>query len=107
MRNIPVRFWAFRLIVDILVQDIPTEKTARGIIWKNTTYQDKDQLVEALHGVHTVLSFLVTQEDPASIAQKNLIDAAIQAGVKRFAPSEWAWYVMNFPLLLFSSIDSL
>lgn len=89
-----------------MVQDIPTEKTAPGITWKITTYQDKDQLVEALHGVHTVLSFLVTQEDPASIAQKNLIDAAIQAGVKRFAPSEWAWYISPF-LAIFSSIDSL
>ncbi|KAJ6000669.1 NAD(P)-binding protein [Penicillium waksmanii] len=93
VHNTPLLFWAAELIIDMIVQDIPTEKTALGITWKNTTYQDKDQLVEALDGVHTVLSFLVTQEDPASIAQKNLIDAAIQAGVKRFAPSEWAWYI--------------
>ncbi|KAJ5294700.1 NAD(P)-binding protein [Penicillium antarcticum] len=29
-------------------------------------------------------------EDPNSPVQKRLIDAAVQAGVKRFAPSEWA-----------------
>jgi len=46
------------------------------------------QLAQVLHGVHTVLSF-VTEQDPTSPIQKNLIDAAIQAGVKRFAPSEW------------------
>jgi hypothetical protein len=28
-------------------------------------------------------------KDPGSKAQKTLIDAAIIAGVKRFAPSEW------------------
>jgi hypothetical protein len=40
--------------------------------------------------VHTVLSFIHVQSDPGNINQKNLIKAAIEAGVKRFAPSEWA-----------------
>jgi NmrA-like family len=40
--------------------------------------------------VHTVLSFIATQDDPKGTIQRNLIDAAIQAKVKRFAPSEWA-----------------
>lgn len=31
--------------------------------------------------------------DSAYLPQKNLIDASIQAGVRRFAPSEWATYV--------------
>ncbi|KAJ5763788.1 NAD(P)-binding protein [Penicillium manginii] len=77
--------------------DIPTHKADLGITQMKTTYEDQAQLVEVLQGVHTVLSFLVTPEDPASIAQKNLIDAAIQAGVKRFAPSEWAWYASFLP----------
>jgi hypothetical protein len=42
-----------------------------------------------LDGVHTVLSFIVVHLDENAAAQKALIDAAIQAGVKRFAPSEW------------------
>ena len=52
-------------------------------------YSDKAELVAALRGVHTVLSF-VTQDDPENTAQKTLIDASVEAGVKRFAPSEWA-----------------
>ena len=43
-----------------------------------------------------MLSFVTTQDDPASTVQKNLIDAAVQAGVKRFAPSEWStWAFLN------------
>jgi hypothetical protein len=30
------------------------------------------------------------QKHPNSLVQKRLIDAAAQAGVKRFAPNEWA-----------------
>jgi hypothetical protein len=52
-------------------------------------YDDKSELVEALRGIHTVLSFIQLLSDPGNTAQKNLIDAAIVAGVKRFAPSEW------------------
>jgi hypothetical protein len=52
-------------------------------------YDDKIELVEALQGIHTVLSFIQLLSDPENKSQKNLIDAAIVAGVKRFAPSEW------------------
>jgi hypothetical protein len=52
-------------------------------------YDNKNELVEALQGVHTVLSFIQLMKDVNNQSQKNLIDAAIIAGVKRFAPSEW------------------
>ena len=52
-------------------------------------YASMSELVEALQRVHTVLSFIQLLSDPESRSQKNLIDAAIRAGVKRFAPSEW------------------
>jgi hypothetical protein len=52
-------------------------------------YEDSKGLVQALQGVHTVLCFIVAQSDPGSASQKNLIDAAVRAGVKRYAPSEW------------------
>ncbi|PSK42245.1 hypothetical protein B9Z65_4159 [Elsinoe australis] len=39
--------------------------------------------------VHTLPSFIQPLSDPNQTAQKNLIDAAITAGVKRFAPSEY------------------
>jgi hypothetical protein len=42
-----------------------------------------------LTGFHTVLSFFVVHLDEGCVAQKNLIDACIEAGVGRFAPSEW------------------
>lgn len=60
--------------------------------WRVVDYNNRNELIEALRGVHTVLSFAQLLADPESIAQKNLIDAAIVAGVKRFAPSEWGRY---------------
>lgn len=58
--------------------------------WVKTNYDDVEQLVKILEGVDTVLSFIVAHLDPGSVAQKNLIDAAVRAGVRRLAPSEWA-----------------
>ncbi|KAI8964893.1 NAD(P)-binding protein [Daldinia sp. FL1419] len=60
-----------------------------SVKWLQVNYHSKDELVTVLRGVHTVLSFIQLLRDPGNKAQKNLIDAAIMAGVKRFAPSEW------------------
>ena len=76
-------------------QDVPDEDGRLGVTWVKTSYQDPKELRETLKGVHTVLSFIVTQSDPGNVSQKNLIDAAIQAGVKRFAPSEWATWAVQ------------
>jgi hypothetical protein len=65
----------------------------KGAIWVQIDYTNREILTERLNGVHVVLSFITPQTDPGNMAQRNLIDAAIQAGVKRFAPSEWASYV--------------
>lgn len=76
--------------VHILIeQDTPTD-LASGIEWRKIDYEDVAQVAEALEGVHTVLSFIAGPGDSAYLPQKILIDASIQAGVKRFAPSEWA-----------------
>jgi len=61
-----------------------------GVTWVKADYEDKTLLTSVLDGVHTVLSFIVAHNDPASAAQKMLIDAAVAAGVKRFAPNEWS-----------------
>lgn len=53
-------------------------------------YEDVKGLEDALQGVHTLLCFITPQSDPGNTAQRNLIDAAVKAGVKRYAPSEWA-----------------
>ncbi|KDN62596.1 putative NmrA-like family protein [Colletotrichum sublineola] len=75
-------------------KDAPTKILSPGVRWIKTSYDDVDQLAEVLKGVHTVLSFVAGPADPTNTEQKNtqklLIDASIKAGVKRFAPSEWA-----------------
>ncbi|KAI6754086.1 hypothetical protein HG530_013262 [Fusarium avenaceum] len=72
-------------------KDAPETEIAPGVKWAKTSYQDIDELVKILEGVHTVLSFMSV--GPAGLEgrpQENLIDASVKAGVKRFAPSEWA-----------------
>lgn len=59
------------------------------VFWRVIDYDNKIDLVKALRGIHTVLSFIQLLADPKNTSQKNLIDSAIVAGVKRFAPSEW------------------
>ncbi|AEO58261.1 hypothetical protein MYCTH_2305464 [Thermothelomyces thermophilus ATCC 42464] len=71
-------------------RDAAPEDVPKGTAWVKVDYQDKKGLVRALQGVHTVLSFNVLHTEADFAEQKNLIDAAIEAGVKRFAPSEWA-----------------
>ena len=65
--------------------------TLPGVHWRAVNYNDQSDLIEALRGTHTLLSFLQVLSDPESKSQKILIDAAIAAGVKRFAPSEYGW----------------
>ncbi|KAF3062434.1 hypothetical protein GL218_03376 [Daldinia childiae] len=60
-----------------------------GVTWRRVNYENRDELVTVLRGIDTVLSFIQLLQDPGNKAQKNLIDAAVIAGVKRFAPSEW------------------
>ncbi|KAK7421234.1 hypothetical protein QQX98_002364 [Neonectria punicea] len=61
-----------------------------GVNWRAVNYDDTSTLVAALQGTHTLLSFVQLLSDPEQKSQKNLIDAAILAGVKRFAPSEYS-----------------
>ncbi|KAF1939324.1 NAD(P)-binding protein [Clathrospora elynae] len=91
-------------IIDVLVatkkhsiliftrRDIPVGDKDSAIMWIKTTYEDVIELAETLQGVHVVLSFISPHldQEKAATVQKNLIDASVQAGVKRFAPSEWA-----------------
>lgn len=70
--------------------DMDSNIEQRVVDYKNT----KD-LTNALRGVHTVLSFIQLLSDPDQKAQRNLIDAAIEAGVKRFAPSEYGRFVLS------------
>ncbi|KAL2192879.1 hypothetical protein P885DRAFT_72624 [Corynascus similis CBS 632.67] len=78
----------------VLSRRVAPENVQKGTTWVKVDYTDKQSLVQALDGVHTVLSFVVLLTEDDAFVQKNLIDAAIEAGVKRIAPSEWA--VANF-----------
>jgi hypothetical protein len=71
-------------------QDPTPDSTIEGTTWVKVDFLDKPSLVKALNGVHTVLSFIVAHKDVDNATQKLLIDASIEAGVKRIAPSEWA-----------------
>jgi len=60
------------------------------VTWVKANYENVDELAETLQGVDTLLSFIVVHMDPENTSQKSLISAAVRAGVRRFAPSEWA-----------------
>ncbi|KAL1604028.1 hypothetical protein SLS60_005620 [Paraconiothyrium brasiliense] len=73
----------------LLSRSAPKENVGISVMQRVVDYNDKDNLVNALRGVHTVLSFIQVLLDVDQQSQKNLIDAAVLAGVKRFAPSEY------------------
>lgn len=77
-------------IIGLVRKDPAQYPPIPGVKWEQTTYEDKAELVRLFKGVEAVLSFVPVHLDPGNVMQKNLIDAAVEAGVKRFAPSEWA-----------------
>ncbi len=64
--------------------------SARGVDVRPVDYANHQQLVQALADVHTVLSVIGGDGDAMKTAQLALIAACEEAGVKRFAPSEYA-----------------
>ncbi|TID02018.1 Isoflavone reductase-like protein P3 [Colletotrichum higginsianum] len=77
-------------ILGLVRKDPSSLPSFPGVTWVQTTYQDKADLVRILNGTQTVISFIVAHTDPEAETAKRLIDASIEAGVQRFAPSEWA-----------------
>ncbi|OQV09711.1 hypothetical protein CLAIMM_13803 [Cladophialophora immunda] len=67
------------------VDDLPS-----GVQCVQVDYEDPKSLVRAFQNVDTILSFLAIP-DPSRMVryQKNMIDAALETGARRFAPSEW------------------
>ncbi|KAL4733396.1 hypothetical protein BDV11DRAFT_200198 [Aspergillus similis] len=74
----------------VLSRQIPRSTDNGNIKWVQVDYESKASLMRAFSDIDTVLSFLAIA-DPGSMVrlQKNMIDAAIEAGVRRFSPSEW------------------
>lgn len=82
--------------------------TAKGVQVRPVSYTDHASLTNALRGVHTVLSTIgSSHQDETRGSQLAIIAAAKEAGVKRFAPSEyairdykdWDFYAGKIPVL--------
>ncbi|KAK3348929.1 hypothetical protein B0T25DRAFT_591513 [Lasiosphaeria hispida] len=81
--------------ITLLFRKDPDPKdTVEGTEWAKVDYLNKQALAEFLRGFHTVLSFIDPRRDAGGEVQKNLVDASIVAGVKRFAPAEWGAAVL-------------
>lgn len=65
------------------------EGTKYGAEVRFVDYSDHDSLIKALQGIHTVISVLKIPGPEWLSYQINLLHAAKEAGVKRFAPSEF------------------
>ena len=66
------------------------ELTAKGAKVIKVDYSNHQSLVQHLQGVHTVIVTLISIEESGITSQVNLLNACLEAKVKRFAPSEWA-----------------
>ncbi|KAI1759948.1 NAD(P)-binding protein [Hypoxylon sp. FL1150] len=74
-----------------LIRKDPTQfPSLPGVTWVKAAYEDKSELVRLFQGVEVVMCFFPVHFDPGCATQKRLIDAAVEAGVKRYVPSEWA-----------------
>lgn len=65
------------------------ESCTPGLSWRMVDYDDEAGISEALAGIHTLLSFVQPLADMEGCVQKTFVNAAILAGVKRFAPSKY------------------
>jgi nucleoside-diphosphate-sugar epimerase len=66
-----------------------THFTSRGALLKSVDYFSIPDLISALAGVDTVISTIFSYHDPSSTL--NLMKASRTAGVRRFAPSDFAF----------------
>ncbi|KAL7939269.1 NAD(P)-binding protein [Trichoderma chlorosporum] len=74
----------------VLTRSPRPELEKQGAIVKVVDYESHEQLTKALQGVHTVLSCIWTYGPPVGTLQLALLEAAKDAKVKRFVPSEWS-----------------
>jgi hypothetical protein len=72
------------------LQDPESVPSLPGVDWVKTLFEDKSELVRLLTKIHTLFCYFPAHLDKNGEAQKRLIDAAVEAGVKRYAPSEWS-----------------
>lgn len=54
-----------------------------------TDYSSKQSITDAIKGVHTFLSVVLTRDATQAETMIRMLDAALDAGVERFVPSYW------------------
>ncbi|KAL6876920.1 NAD(P)-binding protein [Trichoderma novae-zelandiae] len=74
----------------VLTRSARPDLEEQGAIVKPVDYASHAQLVEALQGVDTVYSCIWTYGPEVQSTQLALLDAAKEANVRRFVPSEWS-----------------
>ena len=74
----------------VLSRTAKPELTAKGVDVRIVEYTSHPSVVGALKDVHTLLSVIGSLNDDLRTSQLALLAAAKEAGVKRFAPSEYA-----------------
>lgn len=82
-----------RHIVKVFSRQEPStssDLTAQSVEVIKVDYSDHATLVKELQGVHTVISCLLAADESYIEAQSNLLEASLEAKVKRFAPSEFS-----------------
>ncbi|KAM0713992.1 hypothetical protein Q7P37_010956 [Cladosporium fusiforme] len=75
---------------------------AHGVEVRQVDYSSHESLTKGLQGVHTLLSFLGGTATALHESQLALVAAAKEAGVKRFAPSEFAVRGGGYELSLYA-----
>lgn len=71
-----------------------------GIETRFVDYSDHQSLTTALEGIHTIISALhISSPDNWVAFHVNLLNAAKEVDVKRFAPSEWSMGTRAYPRL--------
>lgn len=88
------RLSAWNLVILSRSSHIPTwlraiDPDAKRHIIHRVDYRSTDSLAHALQGVHTVVSVTSATDGTQATTQINLLDSALSAGCKRFAPSRW------------------
>lgn len=75
--------------VVVLSRSIQPHLSSQGIDVRVVDYESAEGVSKSLRGVHTVISCIAAYGSKSTKSELVLLEAAKQAGVNRFVPSEW------------------
>ncbi|KAI0415630.1 hypothetical protein F5X98DRAFT_346054 [Xylaria grammica] len=100
-----------RFKVAVFSRSQKPELEEKGAAVKVVDYNDVPSLRAAIKSIQadTLLSFIVDLKNPDAMARshRNLLEAAVLEGIKRFVPAEYANDVVRFPVPPSSEADKL